>query len=430
MCVNERRRRVINVYNFNKDDRRRRLKRVKQDALDSFHHSSHVAASRSMSTADDACVEHREQPDLPLDALELERRLRRNDDERKRRAEIRKAIKTATTDPRENAEEFLATHEAGCRACLRAMRELVDGTSASAVHVEDEETEKRREALMAVNADARALDRALAEASYYLTAYDARARGRAMTELREEYERCAAVVTPRARFRFKSRGREARAGASTNASANSAQKEDRPSSERRSSESGGGDANVNETDDGPGVRDRVGETVVIRDVDESEDFVLERCADCEIVLLGCARALRAYDLRRCRIYVACVAGSAHVENLVDCVVCVAARQLRVHAARRVRFHVRTSSRPIVEDSRDVGFAPLVVPTDDAFIRETLKARGFDQDTGAWKNVDDFKWLKASQSPNWRLLEENEYRADADAIVASVRKASSSTGEPA
>jgi hypothetical protein len=381
-----------------------------------------------MSTANDThCVERREHPDLPrVDALELERRLRRNDDERKRRAEIRKAIKTATTDPRENAEEFLATHEAGCRACVLAMRALVAGASAAAAgtaHVEDEETEKRREALMAVNADARALDRALAEASYYLTAYDARARGRAMAELREEYERCAAVVTPRARFRFKSRGREARA----NASANGAQKEDGPSSERRSSEGGGGgggDADVNETDDGPGVRDRVGETVVIRDVDESEDFVLERCADCEIVLLGCARALRAYDLRRCRIYVACVAGSAHVENLVDCVVCVAARQLRVHAARRVRFHVRTSSRPIVEDSRDVGFAPLVVPTDDAFVQETLKARGFDQDTGAWKNVDDFKWLKASQSPNWRLLEENEYRADADAIVASIRKASS------
>ena len=381
-----------------------------------------------MSTTDDACVERREQSGLPLDALELERRLRRNDDERKRRAERRKAVKTATTDPRENAEEFLAKHEAGCRACLLAMRDLVAGVSSLAVSVEDDETTKRREALMAVNADTRALDRALAEASYYLTAYDARARGRAMAELREEYERCAAVVTPRARFRFKSRGREARAGASASANAtNSVQTEGSPSSGRRCSEGDGG--NENENDDGPGVRDRVGQTVVIRDVDESEDFVLERCADCEIVLLGCARALRAYDLRRCRIYVACVAGSAHVENLVDCVVCVAARQLRVHAARRVRFHVRTSSRPIVEDSRDVGFAQLVVPTDDAFIREMLKSRGLAEDTGAWKNVDDFKWLKASQSPNWRLLEEYEYRADADAILASIRNASSSTDEP-
>ena len=381
-----------------------------------------------MSTTDDACVERREQSGLPLDALELERRLRRNDDERKRRAERRKAVKTATTDPRENAEEFLANHEAGCRACLLAMRDLVAGMSSLAVSVEDDETTKRREALMAVNADTRALDRALAEASYYLTAYDARARGRAMAELREEYERCAAVVTPRARFRFKSRGREARAGASASANAtNSVQTEGSPSSGRRCSEGDGG--NENENDDGPGVRDRVGQTVVIRDVDESEDFVLERCADCEIVLLGCARALRAYDLRRCRIYVACVAGSAHVENLVDCVVCVAARQLRVHAARRVRFHVRTSSRPIVEDSRDVGFAQLVVPTDDAFIREMLKSRGLAEDTGAWKNVDDFKWLKASQSPNWRLLEEDEYRADADAILASIRNASSSTDEP-
>ena len=381
-----------------------------------------------MSTTDDACVERREQSGLPLDALELERRLRRNDDERKRRAERRKAVKTATTDPRENAEEFLANHEAGCRACLLAMRDLVAGMSSLAVSVEDDETTKRREALMAVNADTRALDRALAEASYYLTAYDARARGRAMAELREEYERCAAVVTPRARFRFKSRGREARAGASANANAtNSVQMEGSPSSGRRCSEGDGG--NENENDDGPGVRDRVGQTVVIRDVDESEDFVLERCADCDIVLLGCARALRAYDLRRCRIYVACVAGSAHVENLVDCVVCVAARQLRVHAARRVRFHVRTSSRPIVEDSRDVGFAQLVVPTDDAFIREMLKSRGLAEDTGAWKNVDDFKWLKASQSPNWRLLEEDEYRADADAILASIRNASSSTDEP-
>jgi len=83
----------------------------------------------------------------------------------------------------------------------------------------------------------------------------------------------------------------------------------------------------------------------------------------------------------------------------------------------------------VEDSRDVGFAQLVVPTDDAFIREMLKSRGLAEDTGAWKNVDDFKWLKASQSPNWRLLEEDEYRADADAILASIRNASSSTDEP-
>ena len=130
-----------------------------------------------------------------------------------------------------------------------------------------------------------------------------------------------------------------------------------------------------DADDGPGTRDRRGETIVIdRATNDGEDYALERLVDGDIFVLGAIRALRAYDLRRCRVYVLAIAGSALVENIVDSVVCVATRQLRVHAARRTNFHVRATSRPIVEDSREIAFAPrfsIESPNEE----EVLKAHG-------------------------------------------------------
>ena len=177
-------------------------------------------------------------------------------------------------------------------------------------------------------------------------------------------------------------------------------------------------------DDGPGIRDRSNETIVATDATEEDDYALERLTDCDVFVFGACRALRAYDLKRCRVYALAVSGSAHVENIVDSVFCVAARQLRAHCARRTRFHARVASRPVVEDSRDVAFAPRVA-LEDAHASaddELLRKHGLDVENGLWREVDDFLWLRASQSPHWRELEEDARDADARDVRARAARA--------
>jgi hypothetical protein len=63
------------------------------------------------------------------------------------------------------------------------------------------------------------------------------------------------------------------------------------------------------------------------------------------------------------------------------------------------------SRPIIEDCSGVRFAPHALKY--VGIEEDLKDTGLEEDTGNWANVDDFKWLRAVQSPNWCLVPEEE-----------------------
>ncbi|EFX00830.1 tubulin-specific chaperone [Grosmannia clavigera kw1407] len=103
------------------------------------------------------------------------------------------------------------------------------------------------------------------------------------------------------------------------------------------------------------------------------------------------------DMDRCLIVSGHVSGPVHVTGLRDCVVVVAARQVRIHECRNVDLYLHCGSRPIIEDCSGMRFAPLphayASPEDEAA-------------TNHWDEVDDFKWLKADQSPNWSILPED------------------------
>ena len=131
-----------------------------------------------------------------------------------------------------------------------------------------------------------------------------------------------------------------------------------------------------------------------------------------VFVFGACRALRAYDLNSdARAPLRGVSSRVHAENIVDSVFCVAARQrLRALRQLRTRFHARVASRPVVEDSRDLAFAHVATALEDARTRrridELLRKHGLDVENGLWREVDDFLWLRASQSPHWRELEED------------------------
>lgn len=69
----------------------------------------------------------------------------------------------------------------------------------------------------------------------------------------------------------------------------------------------------------------------------------------------------------------------------------------MHESRDCDVYLMTSSRPIIEDCVRVRFAPLP----GCYGGEV----GGDGEKGMWREVDDFKWLRAERSPNWSLLDE-------------------------
>lgn len=333
-------------------------------------------------------------------------RIAERDRARKEEAQRRRDERAEAEPTREHLSSAIAAFESDVAECARAFADIARTHGARAS--DDAETRARRReegkaALRAVNARAQALDRRASEASAVASAHESRVMGMQLRDLRDALASALGAVAPRERFRFASRTR--------------------PRTRRAASDGGTeGDVVVEESqrddddgdDDGecsPGTRDRRGETVVVQDVREGEDYVLERLVDCDVFVLGVVRAIRAHELKRCRVYVAAVAGSAHLENVIDCVFCVAARQTRVHGARRTRFHLRVASRPIIEHSREVAFAPLMrdfeVEHDELRASAGLPA----SENEMWREVDDFLWLKASQSPNWRALDDDARASD-------------------
>ncbi|KAK3677355.1 hypothetical protein LTR78_002893 [Recurvomyces mirabilis] len=89
-----------------------------------------------------------------------------------------------------------------------------------------------------------------------------------------------------------------------------------------------------------------------------------------------------------------VSGAIHLTNITNSVIVVASRQYRMHESRNCHIYLHTFSRPIIEDCSAIHFAPIP----DMYLR--------DEDRGAenqFAMVDDFKWLRQEQSPNWSLL---------------------------
>ncbi|KAK8717326.1 hypothetical protein V6N13_044598 [Hibiscus sabdariffa] len=110
-------------------------------------------------------------------------------------------------------------------------------------------------------------------------------------------------------------------------------------------------------------------------------------------------------LKNCKVYLGPVTGSILIEDVEGCIFVLASHQIRIHLAKRCDFSLRVRSRPIIEDSNIVRFAPYCL--DYEGIEMDLVKAGLSEETGNWENVDDFKWLRAVQSPNWCVLPENE-----------------------
>ncbi|KAJ0049600.1 hypothetical protein Pint_16659 [Pistacia integerrima] len=243
-----------------------------------------------------------------------------------------------------------------------------------------------------ISASISALEKLVAENSYSLPSYEVRSSLKTISDLKQNLENLSAQLIPKKKFAFKNKPTKTQTQIRQN-DVISEPNETKPTSNFPVRES-------------PGFRDKQNQ-VLFRDFKGSEigEFTLAGLDSCEVRLLGCVNALFVNKLKGCKIYAGPVTGSILIEEVEDCVLVLASHQIRIHFAKSCDFYLRVRSRPIIEDCNGIRFGPYCLKYEG--IEEDLEAAGLSEETGNWGNVDDFKWLRAVQSPNWSVLPEDE-----------------------
>ena len=139
------------------------------------------------------------------------------------------------------------------------------------------------------------------------------------------------------------------------------------------------------------------------------ELTVSRLTKCTVVLPAIFSAIKIYDCVGCTVLCGPVRGSIFVDKCRDCTLMLAAQQLRIHVSEQCDFYVAVKSAPIIEHCSRMRIAPFALqyPQLGAQLRECDL-----HDCGdTWKEVNDFNWLKAQQSPNWSILAEDERRTE-------------------
>ncbi|CAJ1938117.1 unnamed protein product [Sphenostylis stenocarpa] len=237
------------------------------------------------------------------------------------------------------------------------------------------------------------LEKLVAENSYLLPSYDVRTSLKTVSDLKNSLENLTNQLIPKRKFSFKNKPTK---------------KDDKDTAipqPKQPSQLSTLDTRL-AVRESPGFRNKVGEVLVARfRGSEVGEFAVSDLDSCEVRILGSVRALFVHRLKNSRVSVGPVTGSVLIEEAEGCVFVLASHQIRIHAARKCDFYLRVRSRPIIEDCNGVRFAPYCLSYRG--IEEDLRGAGLDTETGNWENVDDFRWLRAVQSPNWLVLPESE-----------------------
>ncbi|XP_022929266.1 tubulin-folding cofactor C [Cucurbita moschata] len=254
-----------------------------------------------------------------------------------------------------------------------------------------------RSHLDGISASISDLEKLVAETSYSLPSYEVRASLKSISELKQSLEDLNSELLPKKKFSFKNKGT----------------KKDTKSESKDLGLGNAGSMLTNKQQqasyiarDSPGIRDKDGE-VLVKNFKGSDvgEFTISGLSSCEVKLIGSVRALFIHKLRNCKVYTGPVMGSILIDDVEGCTFAMASHQIRIHNAKNSDFYLRVRSRPIIEDSSSVRFAPYCVSYEG--IEEDLKDASLGEETGNWENVDDFRWLRAVQSPNWSILAEGE-----------------------
>ncbi|KAI9012989.1 tubulin binding cofactor C-domain-containing protein [Gaertneriomyces semiglobifer] len=145
--------------------------------------------------------------------------------------------------------------------------------------------------------------------------------------------------------------------------------------------------------------------------------------------------LHIKSLTSCIVITGPINGSVFIEDCVNCVLVVACHQFRMHKTTRTDIYLHTPTHPIIEDCHGIRFASYpyrelqealtATVLDDLFQAASLKS-----DENRYQEVNDFKWLRKTASPNWTLLTEKEAKRGWNKWIAPAAQTDDEVVDPA
>ncbi|KAL3157653.1 hypothetical protein ABBQ32_012098 [Trebouxia sp. C0010 RCD-2024] len=242
-------------------------------------------------------------------------------------------------------------------------------------------------------------EQAAAQASYYLPSYDARQVASVINSLREQIEAVKKANLGKKKFGF-SRKPKKSSERKPSALAEAQNTPAKQSMMANNTTQNSSDCSVAQRR--WGLSDLQQQTINVNAEElAGREYSLTNLTGCTVHLQGPMSALQIRNLADCLICTGPVSGPTFVHGAQDCTFKLASHQIRIHNAHRCKVHLRARSNPIIEHSDTLQFAPY--SPDFPGCTDQLKAAGLDQDNELWKAVQDFGWLKQTQSPNWCIM---------------------------
>eukprot|EP00736_Rhodelphis_marinus_P005775 Rmarinus@m.5103 len=103
-------------------------------------------------------------------------------------------------------------------------------------------------------------------------------------------------------------------------------------------------------------RQRKDEVLVRKPGDiDGQMFVLDECEGCDIYLMDFSSEVLMDGCRNCRIFIGPCESSVFIRDSSDCDMVVACQQFRLRDCRNLKILLYTQTRPIIEESRNIGF---------------------------------------------------------------------------
>jgi hypothetical protein len=340
----------------------------------------------------------------------MEERLQSHYDSYLRDSTIRKSQTAAIADPRESLDAFLAVfsqrREEICICFAEKKAALL-----SSPNVEDVASLKVE--LESLLLEVGKLQKLVADSSFYLPTYTMQSAQATVTKLKEEVETAMSDLLPKRKFSFRGKSTT-----TTTASFQGIQHEQ--NAVVNNSFQGiqdKQDAVVNNSS--PGIQDKqddalnpsfqgiqdkqddalnpsfqgiqdMQDAVLVRDakdLEEDREFRLSNLSNCRVYLQGKFTTLYVNKLRNCHVYAGPVTGSVLIEEVQGSLFMLASHQIRIHSTTATDFYLRVRSRPIVEYTKDVRFAPYAFHYSG--IEKDLQAANLMEETGTYFLCDFF-----------------------------------------
>ncbi|GJQ09545.1 hypothetical protein GpartN1_g1336.t1 [Galdieria partita] len=128
------------------------------------------------------------------------------------------------------------------------------------------------------------------------------------------------------------------------------------------------------------------------------------CNNCCLYLNSWIRDCQVKGMANCKVMIGPVQTAAYVQECTDCVIYVAAQQVRIHDCQRCVLRVQSKQGSILERSKDIVFGPYNYQYPG--IEEDFQKVGLYCEKDSWKKVRDFQFFSNRKEQHWRLMEES------------------------